>query len=110
MKAGRNFFSPALMERRLTMKNSHNSFTKSLRSTNTASITLWFNTGMKYEMYERMSVTLSLFLISAAVWATPSSQEIQNRSETSVARTDLIFHQVNYDAKVSDDEARFLAG
>src|SRR6266478_7069069 len=92
-----------------TMKNPHNSFTKPLHSQNTEPSRGWFNSGMKFELLRRTKTVGSLILFSATVLAAPVSKEVaaKARSET-FTPTGVIVHQTTYDARVTDEEARFL--
>src|SRR5882672_10154123 len=93
-----------------TMKNSHNSFTKPLRPRNTALSRCWFNSEMRFELSGRTKVVASLFLFSATLFAAAAAKEAaaQAKSEAFAPTTELIFHQITYDAKVTDDGARFV--
>src|SRR5439155_6890746 len=56
-----------------------------------------------------MRVSACLFLFSATVLAAPASKEgaAKGRSEN-LSPAELIVHRVTYDARVTDEEARFL--
>jgi len=64
---------------------------------------------MKFELLRRTKTVGSLILFSATVLAAPVSKEVaaKARSET-FTPTGVIVHQTTYDARVTDEEARFL--
>ena len=91
------------------MKNPHNSFTKPLHPQNTEPSRRWFNSEMKFELFGRTKTVASLFLFCASLFAAPVPKQVaaKARSET-FTPTDLIIHRATYDARVTDEEARFL--
>ena len=98
------------------MNNPYNFFTTPLHRQNTIPTARCFNAGMNCELSgktpvaHRYTTLLLLLLSSASVLAPPSSKELaaRNKSEGVPSNTQLIFHQMIYEAKVTDEEARFL--
>src|SRR5947209_14716609 len=111
MKAYGTIFPNPLLERRHTMNHAHNSLTKSLRSTNTSSSNCCFNADMKRRLFGQTLIVGSAFLCSATlILAAPAPKEPPvSKAPGGVAPTsNLTFHQVSYEAKITDDEARFV--
>src|SRR6266853_192309 len=55
------------------------------------------------------TVVAFLFLVAASLLAAPTSKEVAAKARSEIfTPTELIIHRATYDAKVTDEEARFL--